>query len=156
LEPSIGHRLLGALLFAAADAIHLRWLTSSLESIGLPALVWLKEGRVLEWLARRHPTAHDLLEPEPAGVASVRSGPSTPLYKYLADRYADSVVLTFAEIEDLIGVALPARARLSTDWWTAPDPDVTRSRFADAWIKARRTAQPNLQARTVTFDRNVA
>jgi hypothetical protein len=120
----------------------------------LLALVFLKEGRVLEWLVRRRQTAHDLPEPEPAGVASLRSGPSTPLHKYLADRYADTVVLTFAEIEDLIGLALPARARVSTDWWAAPDPDVTRARFADAWIQARRTARPNLQARTVTFDRN--
>ena len=87
---------------------------------------------MLKWLMRRPPTTHRSAEPDPAGTAAVRSEPSTPLHKYLADRYADTVVLTFAEIEDLIGFALPARARLSAEWWSAPDPDVTRSSFTDA------------------------
>jgi hypothetical protein len=111
---------------------------------------------VLEWLKRRSATAPHLPDPEPASAVSLRSGPSTPLHKYLADRYADTVVLTFAEIEDLTGFALPAHARASADWWTAPDPGGTRSRFADAWIQAHRTARPNLQARTVAFERNAA
>jgi len=111
---------------------------------------------VLEWLMRRPPTAHRSPEPDPAGAPAVRSEPSTPLHKYLADRYADTVVLTFAEIEDLMGFSLPARARLSPDWWTAPDPGVSRARFANAWIRAHRTARPNLQARTVAFERIVA
>ena len=111
---------------------------------------------MLKWLMRRRPTADHLPKPDPTSAASLRSEPSTPLHKYLADRYADSVVLTFAEIEDLIGWALPTRARLTTDWWTAPDPGVSRSGFADAWIQAHRTARPNLEARTVAFDRDVA
>lgn len=105
---------------------------------------------------RRYPTAHRSPEPDPASAASERSEPSTPLHKYLADRYADTVVLTFAEIEDLIGFSLPARARLSTDWWTAPDYGGSRSRFAAAWIQAHRTARPNLQAQTILFERIVA
>jgi hypothetical protein len=88
-------------------------------------------------------------ESVPPSAPALRSGPSTAFHKYLADRYADAVVLTFAEIEDLIGFALPARARLSVDWWSAPDP----AQFAEAWIQAHRTARPNLQARTVAFDR---
>jgi len=112
--------------------------------------------RVLEWLKRRRPTADHLPEPDPASAASESPRPSSPFHKYLADRYADTVVLTFAQIEDLIGVALPARARLSADWWTAPDPGASCSRFTDAWIQAHRTARPNLQARTVAFERQVA
>jgi len=111
---------------------------------------------VLDWLMRRPPNARPSPEADPASAASVRSEPSTPLQKYLADRYADTVVLTFAEIEDLTGFSLPARARLSPDWWTAPDPGVSPSRFANAWIRAHRTARPNLQARTVAFERIVA
>jgi hypothetical protein len=110
---------------------------------------------VLEWRNRRPPTAGRLPESDPASAASPGSGPSTPLHKYLADRYADTVVLTFAEIEDLIGFALPARARLTAEWWSAPDPDATRSRFTDAWVQAHRTPRPNLQAQTVAFDRHV-
>ena len=40
------------------------------------------------------------------------------LYKYLENRYADTVVLTFAEIEDLLGFPLPEQARLQQEWWT--------------------------------------
>jgi hypothetical protein len=82
------------------------------------------------------------------------SGRSAPLHKYLDERFAESVVLTFAEIEDLIGFALPDAARVSHDWWTTPAPDAGRSRFADSWIQAKRTAQPNLRALTVAFDRS--
>jgi hypothetical protein len=132
-------------------------LGSILESIAALAVDWLMEGRVLEWLKRRRPTADHLPEPDPASAASERPRPSSPFHKYLAERYADTVVLTFAEIEDLIGFALPARARLSADWWTAPEPSgVARSRYMDAWIQAHRTARPNLQARTVAFERQVA
>jgi len=106
---------------------------------------------MLEWM-RQRPTRHQGLEADAADTEeSLGSGRSAPLHKYLDDRYADAVVLTFSEIEDLAGFALPDLARLSSDWWTAPDPDTTRSRFADSWIEANRTARPNLQARTVAF-----
>jgi hypothetical protein len=107
---------------------------------------------MLEWMKSRRPARHQEFEADATNAEeSVRSGKSAPLHKYLDDRYADAVVLTFAEIEDLAGFALPDIARLSNDWWTAPDPDTTRSRFADSWIQAKRTARPNLAARTVAF-----
>lgn len=109
---------------------------------------------MLEWMKRRRPARHKELETDAVNAeASLVSGRSAPLHKYLDDRYADAVVLTFAEIEDLIGFALPELARVSKDWWTTPDPNATRSRFADSWIQANRTARPNLGARTVAFDR---
>lgn len=109
---------------------------------------------MLEWLMRRRPTARGRTEAvaEAApGARSVMSGRSAALHKYLDERYADAVVLTFKEIEDLLGFALPPRARLSDDWWTAPEPSA--SSFAEAWTLANRTARPNLQALTVAFDR---
>jgi len=110
--------------------------------------------RMLEWMKRRRPARQQDVERNAAEAGgSLKSGRSAPLHKYLDDRYADAVVLTFAEIEDLAGFALPDLARLSNDWWTAPDPDASRSRFVDAWIQANRTARPNLGARTVTFTR---
>jgi len=33
------------------------------------------------------------------------------LHKYLENRYADTVVLTFSQIEDLLGFVLPESAR---------------------------------------------
>jgi hypothetical protein len=63
------------------------------------------------------------------------------------------VVLTFAEMEDLLGFSLPDLARLSEEWWTDPDRTATRPRYSDAWILANRTARPNLPALTVVFAR---
>ena len=81
------------------------------------------------------------------------SGEYQPLYKYLDNRYANVVVLTFSQIESLIGFSLPDPARLHAGWWTHPDPDTPAPGYADAWILARRTAQPNVLARTVVFER---
>jgi hypothetical protein len=75
------------------------------------------------------------------------------LFKYLHDRFANRIVLTFAEIEDLLGFALPAAARLEADWWNSQDRSAHRSAQADAWIRARRTAAVNLPARIVLFER---
>jgi hypothetical protein len=76
-----------------------------------------------------------------------------PLHKYLVNRYADMVVLTFAQLEDLTGGPLPESARAQQDWWTSAERDADKSSRADAWLLAGRTAQPNLLARTVTFER---
>jgi hypothetical protein len=76
-----------------------------------------------------------------------------PLHKYLANRYADCVVLTFGQVEDLMGCPLPDSARALQAWWTSTIRDADQSPGADAWILAGRTAKPNLLARTVTFER---
>ena len=83
------------------------------------------------------------------------AGPAVPkeyagLHKYLRDRFAQTVVLTFAEIEDLNGSHLPEAAR-QHGWWTGPgDDSAPQSR---TWIEADRTAVPNFLARIVTFER---
>jgi hypothetical protein len=64
----------------------------------------------------------------------------------LEHRYADIVVLTFGQIEDLLGFALPDAARTRREWWTLSDPDGDRSSFSEAWVWAGRTASPNLLA----------
>jgi len=74
-----------------------------------------------------------------------------PLYAYLEHRYASSVVLTFEQIESLLGFALPAAARQEPGWWTSVAAN--GSRDSEAWIAAKRTATPNLLARHVTFER---
>ncbi len=107
---------------------------------------------MLEWLTRRRTRPGGRTERNAATDArpTVR-GQSAALHKYLNDRYADAVVMTFAEIEDLLGCPLPTAARSSETWWTGPDPAGVL--FADAWRAANRTARPNLQALTVLFDR---
>jgi len=80
------------------------------------------------------------------------SGTYVSLYKYLENRYADVVVLTFGQIEDLLGFALPDLARTYDAWWTLTDPHVDAPP-SDAWTRAGRTATPNLLAQTVVFER---
>jgi hypothetical protein len=95
---------------------------------------------------------------------SVASGETAPdihgdpgeyqlLYKYLRDRYANRVVLTFGEIEDIVGFSLPESARLQQEWWVGTDALARRSAQSDSWTMASRTAVANLSAKSVVFDR---
>jgi hypothetical protein len=86
-----------------------------------------------------------------------RSTPRVPgeyrsLYTYLERRYASVVVLTFEQIEALLGFPLPGSARTELEWWSdIVDPQ----RHSSAWTGAGRTAAPNLGAGTITFERPV-
>ena len=74
------------------------------------------------------------------------------LYTYLEHRYASVVVLTFEQIEALLGFALPTPARTTREWWTEiVDPQ----HHCAAWTGAGRTAAPNLAAGIITFERPV-
>jgi hypothetical protein len=111
---------------------------------------------MLSWMKRRRSTLQQTQVETNAAKAPQRYVPPSQyvaLFNYLDGRYADRVVLTFGQIEDLLGFSLPVVARMSPDWWTNPDPNTTRPRFADSWLLANRTAQPNLFALTVAFDR---
>ena len=74
-----------------------------------------------------------------------------PLYTYLDRRYAATVVLTFEQIEALLGFAPPSPAFADAEWWTGPC-DVNNCHTA-AWTAARRSAAPHLSARIVAFER---
>lgn len=76
-----------------------------------------------------------------------------PLHKYLAERFADIVVLRFTEIESLIGFTLPAAARLDPAWWATVDAAGAPVPQSHSWTQADRTAVANLAARSVTFER---
>jgi hypothetical protein len=73
------------------------------------------------------------------------------LHTYLEHRYASVVVLTFEQIEALLGGALPSPASTERSWWTGGAAQ--RQPHSAAWTGAGRTAIPNLSARTVTFER---
>ena len=111
---------------------------------------------LLDWMKKRGSTASYYRAPaaetaKPQG--RVMSGQYLLLYRYLEDRYANTVVLTFAEIEDLLGFALPDQARLHQEWWTDAETTMAGPNYSDSWILASRTAVPNLVARTVVFER---
>ena len=109
---------------------------------------------MLTWLMKRA----SLPQPDRGSVrpkGRAMSGEYLLLYRYLEDRYANTVVLTFGEIEDLLGFALPEPARSQQEWWTGSLPGDARSFHTDAWVLASRTARPNLVAGTVAFERAV-
>lgn len=73
------------------------------------------------------------------------------LYTYLEQRSPAIVVLTFEQMEALLGFALSASARTEPDWWS--DAAVQCLCHSSAWTETGRTAIPDLPARTVTFGR---
>jgi hypothetical protein len=93
-----------------------------------------------------------------ASVAPVRRAPAykgeyLALHVYLRDRFADRVILTFGQIEDLLGFALPSAARLESAWWREPLDGVTPTSQAEAWRLASRTAVANMPASCILFER---
>ena len=107
------------------------------------------------WGWRRRDTV--AVEPPRVIPRVERLAPQVPsqylsLYKYLEHRYASVVVLSFEQIDTLLGFALPASARTELDWWTAGG-NVPKA-HCSAWTGAGRTAIPNLLAGNVVFERH--
>ena len=75
------------------------------------------------------------------------------LYTYLNARFADTIVLTFAQIETLLGFALPDQARSCLAWWAGAAEGCVPSDQASSWSQAHRSATPNLRAHSVMFER---
>jgi hypothetical protein len=90
---------------------------------------------------------------QPGRTVTAYTGEYKLLYKYLRDRFADRVVLTFSEIEDLIGFSLPEAARLRRDWWADTDLSGNLLAHAAAWTAASRSCVANLASQRVVFDR---
>jgi hypothetical protein len=109
----------------------------------------------LEWIVTRWRRAPPV--PAPRIVATIRqphprvAAEYLSLYTYLEHRYASRVVLTFDQMESLLGFPLPEPARTEPHWWT--DEAVRKGSFSDAWTLAQRTAVPHLAAKTVAFER---
>ena len=111
---------------------------------------------MFDWMNRRGSTASNEAKPQADAATRHRgkeAGKYRLLYEYLQRRYADTVVLTFGQIEDLLGFTLPDPARTDKEWWTISDMNVAEARCSDAWTLAGRTATPNLSAQTVVFER---
>jgi hypothetical protein len=100
---------------------------------------------MFDWLKKSGPARGVQLEArgEPTRALRPPGGEYEPLCRYVENRYADTVVLTFAEVEDLLGFSLPDPARVQLEWW------------ASALTVTSRTVTPNLAAEIVSFDRTV-
>jgi len=111
---------------------------------------------MLAWLKKRGSKAHNAAKTHadaPKRHWRDQAGKYRCLYEYLEKRYANTVVLTFGQVEDLLGFSLPDLARVNREWWTMADIGTTEVRCSDAWTLAGRTARPNLMAQTVAFER---
>lgn len=114
-----------------------------------------KLGSLVAWWPRPTRAADPFISVVPRTVNSkIRVLPEyQALFGYLDHQHARTVVLSFFEMESLLGRPLPPIARHDDGWWTAA---ATRSsRQADAWMEAGRTARPNFAARTVAFERRL-
>jgi hypothetical protein len=135
--------------------------TVELPAEGLPLgqrLAYYATGRLPTSASARTKAAR---RPGRPGVQAAASRPGTqagrgtprtkylPLYHHLVALDGASWQATFAEVEDVLGFALPASARNHQAWWAN---DVTTHSHARAWLAARyRTAGVNLTAERVTF-----
>ena len=111
-----------------------------------PVLGWWRAASPAAERSRPVPAA----EPRPTGVPAEYLS----LHSYLDHRYATTVVLTFEQMEALLGFTLPRSARTEPEWWTTTSA-VGACSHAAAWAGAGRTAVPNLLARIVTFERSL-
>ena len=74
-----------------------------------------------------------------------------PLAAYLADQPGPTAMLTFAQIEALLGFPLPPTAYTQHSWWSGAVGGHAQVR---AWQAAGwRVEQVRVRARTVTFAR---
>jgi hypothetical protein len=106
------------------------------------------------WFQKAKPIEPSMTRVVPDETHPARQcGVYQPLYKYLQNRYATTVVLKLSEIEDILGFALPASARTDRAWWTVADPNTSTGAYHGAWTSAKRTAVPNFLAGTVVFER---
>lgn len=97
------------------------------------------------------PTAKRQTDAVPGKAGEVPAEYAT-LQNYLTNRYADIVILTFDQIEGLLGFRLPDSARTRQEWWTETCKDGDEPSCSEAWTLAGMTATPNLLAQTVVFE----
>ena len=76
-----------------------------------------------------------------------------PLRDHLSAQRASSIVLDFAEVEQIIGRPLPRSARTHREWWANEKNPSTSHVQCRAWQAAGYEALPNLSEEVVTFKR---
>ncbi|MEO7271623.1 MAG: hypothetical protein ABIX28_18365 [Vicinamibacterales bacterium] len=112
---------------------------------------------LIAWWTGRSPTRSAPAEAPAPPVRRARAynGEYLALHVYLRDRFADRIILTFSQIEDLLGFALPPAARLESGWWREPSDGGAPTTQAEAWQLASRTAEANMPASSIVFERQV-
>src|ERR1700730_9948817 len=110
------------------------------------------ESRLRRWVTKNRGAGSTSGAPAESSGDRAVTGTYAPLHTYLANRYANTVVLTLAEIEDLLGCALPRAAHGDAGWWANADSHLTTGRHSRSCTLANRIPSPNLAAHTVIFE----
>ena len=109
-------------------------------------------GSFMAWWRRSRQAQEPLISVVPKTVTKPRvTQEYSSLHAYLDHCHASTIVLSFIDMESLLGHPLPDAARTDGAWWTAAAS--RSSKQAEAWTAAGRTAAPNLAARNVVFER---
>ena len=123
------------------------------------ALSIVKHGPPAEWAANRFGHTHWLPEGGALSIVAhankAKEGQEmsvyTPLCDYLSDLKVNSVVLSFADIEEIIGRSLPQSAFEYNAWWAN---DRTHTQAKNGWMAANwQTLDASLGTKVVQFNR---
>ena len=78
-----------------------------------------------------------------------------PLRQHLEGLTTTSAVLTWREIQTILGFALPKSARFRSQWWaTKVVPDTRHSHAKEGWLLAGWQAKPDFALQHTTFTKN--
>ncbi|WP_342598104.1 hypothetical protein MHB48_10830 [Psychrobacillus sp. FSL H8-0483] len=78
---------------------------------------------------------------------STRGSKYEPLHKYLKSKDSRRFVMTFLEVEEVLGFNLPVSASKYMAWWDS----ASQHTQAYSWTKAGFQAKPNLSEKKVEF-----
>lgn len=78
---------------------------------------------------------------------NTRGSKYEPLQKFLKSKQSNRLIMTFSEVEDVLGFKLPASAYKYMAWWDG----ASQHTQAYSWSKAGFTAKPNLKEKKVEF-----
>lgn len=70
-----------------------------------------------------------------------------PLHQFLLNDNANRIMMTFPEIEKVLGFSLPNSAYKYIAWWDSS----SQHTHAYAWIEAGYKAKPNMKEKKVEF-----
>lgn len=78
-------------------------------------------------------------------------GKFDPLKKYLANCGKEEIIMTFADIERIIGFSLPASSVNHAEWWANESNNSSRHSHAKAWYSAGYKVKANRSERKAMF-----
>jgi Swt1-like HEPN len=124
-----------------------------LEEVGKPGRdAFASAQPTTDTLTRPHSEAAQQTASAETGTVS---GKYRPLHAHLMRARTNELTMTFEEIENVLGIALPPSAYNHQAWWSNEDPTKTVLRGKRSWLLAGFKAYPDMRLRRVTFRRGL-